>query len=323
MPFSVIVPCFNVETVVPETIASLKLQNVEDAEYILIDDASTDGTLDIVTRLTAGDSRFRVLQNEKNIGLGATRNRGFAESRGDYIAYLDSDDYVGEGYYSALIQQAKEFEAPFVRSGHIEFNGPLRKLGKPPESVCNIPISALISGFVPVDKTAMVDYPFAWAGVFDAKFLRDRKIGYADHLHTAEDRLTVIRMHAEADFYVCSSVNNIYYRREPRPTLRSVGDMRQLDIFGAIRDCVRYAHDARLPDNCVRKIYIMAVSLVDFHLRNRQRLERAVNRRLDTLTGEIWTDFDPGLLADVVERNVRFLRHLRLRRYLPKSARKF
>ncbi|QKD80054.1 glycosyltransferase family 2 protein [Actinomyces marmotae] len=89
---SVIVPSFNSEGHVAETIRSVLAQTVADLEIIAVDDASTDSTVTILTGLAAQDPRITVLVQEENQGVAKARNRGLEAARGRYIAYLDSDD---------------------------------------------------------------------------------------------------------------------------------------------------------------------------------------------------------------------------------------
>ncbi len=89
---SVIMPAYNSEQFIEEAIRSVLEQTERNLELIVIDDGSSDSTCEIIENLAKTDSRIRFLKNPKNIGCADTRNRGFAECRGEYIALLDSDD---------------------------------------------------------------------------------------------------------------------------------------------------------------------------------------------------------------------------------------
>ncbi len=88
---SVIVPTYNREQVVSDTIRSVLAQTCSDFEIIVVDDGSTDGTVKAIKDF--GDSRIRVYQ-QANAGPGAARNRGIAEAVGEYLKFLDSDDLI-------------------------------------------------------------------------------------------------------------------------------------------------------------------------------------------------------------------------------------
>ena len=89
---SVIMPAYNAEKYIRAAIESVIRQTYENWELIVLDDGSTDSTAQTVKRMAEGDSRIRFCPNERNMGVAATRNRGFDLARGDYVALLDSDD---------------------------------------------------------------------------------------------------------------------------------------------------------------------------------------------------------------------------------------
>ncbi len=89
---SVIVPCYNCEKLVAETINSIINQSYSDFEIITIDDCSKDNTLKVLKDLAEKDKRIIVIENQKNMGVALTRNNGVKVAKGEYIAFLDSDD---------------------------------------------------------------------------------------------------------------------------------------------------------------------------------------------------------------------------------------
>lgn len=88
---SVIIPAYNTETYITETLQSLQDQAYTDFEAIIIDDASTDCTAKLAESFTV-DPRFRVIRREQNGGVSAARNVGIKEARGEWIAFIDADD---------------------------------------------------------------------------------------------------------------------------------------------------------------------------------------------------------------------------------------
>ena len=89
---SVIIPAYNAERFLEETVRSVMNQTVQDWELLILDDCATDGTYALAERLAAEDDRITLLKNEQNMGVARTRNRGFDLCRGKYVALLDSDD---------------------------------------------------------------------------------------------------------------------------------------------------------------------------------------------------------------------------------------
>lgn len=89
---SVVMPAYNSERYISEAIRSVISQTYENWELIVIDDGSTDSTPDIVKSFADVDKRITFVQNEKNLGVALTRNRGFELACGEWVALLDSDD---------------------------------------------------------------------------------------------------------------------------------------------------------------------------------------------------------------------------------------
>ena len=98
---SVIVPVYNVEKYIGECIKSIINQDYENIEIILVDDGSNDKSGEICDEYTLKDKRVKVIHKE-NGGVSSARNRGIESSTGEYIAFVDGDDYVTKDYVSYL-----------------------------------------------------------------------------------------------------------------------------------------------------------------------------------------------------------------------------
>lgn len=105
---SVVVPVYNVEDYVEKCMASLAAQTYPNMEVIVVDDASTDGGGPICEAWAARDRRFQVLHLPENQGLSAARNEGVRRAAGDYVAFVDSDDYVEPGLLETLYRALEE-----------------------------------------------------------------------------------------------------------------------------------------------------------------------------------------------------------------------
>lgn len=89
---SVIMPAYNAEKYIEQSIRSAMNQTYENLEIIVIDDCSQDNTAEVVERLAREDSRIKLVRNEKNMGAARSRNRGMDLCEGEYVALLDCDD---------------------------------------------------------------------------------------------------------------------------------------------------------------------------------------------------------------------------------------
>lgn len=91
---SIIVPVYNIEKYIKETIACVRCQTYENWELLLVEDCSSDGTVKVIEEYLeqVKDDRIRLMKQKTNVGAARTRNRGLMEAAGRYIAYLDADD---------------------------------------------------------------------------------------------------------------------------------------------------------------------------------------------------------------------------------------
>lgn len=110
---SLVVPVYNVAPFLPRCLDSLVGNDGIPTEVILVDDGSTDDCPAILARYAAQYPHFHVIRQE-NGGLSAARNTGIEHARGEYLAFVDSDDYVAPGYYANLVRLAASFGVPMA-----------------------------------------------------------------------------------------------------------------------------------------------------------------------------------------------------------------
>ena len=127
MPFvSIIMPAYNAEKTIEAAIRSVLDQSYVDFELIVIDDCSKDKTLEIIQSFCLQDPRVRGLKNEVNSGVSSTRNYGISEAKGDWIAFLDSDDLWAADKLEkqlAVIQTYEDAVLSYTASSFISAEG--------------------------------------------------------------------------------------------------------------------------------------------------------------------------------------------------------
>lgn len=112
---SVIIPVYKAEKYIRECLESLLRQSYADVEILVVIDGSPDGSAEIARSLAAQDARICVLDQE-NKGVSAARNLGLEHARGEYVTFIDADDYVAPDYVEYLLKLATEHEAEFALS---------------------------------------------------------------------------------------------------------------------------------------------------------------------------------------------------------------
>lgn len=117
---SVIVPVFNTEKYLRECLDSLKNQSYSNLEVIMVNDGSTDHSPEICKEYCRADKRF-ILIEQDNSGLGMARNSGLARATGQYVCFVDSDDFVHEKYVEILYENLLNYHVDISMCGYLKF----------------------------------------------------------------------------------------------------------------------------------------------------------------------------------------------------------
>ena len=117
---SILVPCYNVEKYLPQCLDSIVNQTLKDIEIIVINDGSTDSTLDIIKKYAKDDKRIKII-DKQNEGYGKSMNRGLDAATGEYIGIVESDDWVDGDMFEKLVKIADENDVDVVKSNFYEY----------------------------------------------------------------------------------------------------------------------------------------------------------------------------------------------------------
>ena len=119
MKLSIIVPIYKIEEFLPHCIESILSQTFQDFELILVDDGSPDRCPAICDKYAKEDSRIKVI-HKPNGGLVSARKAGLQIAKGDYVGYVDGDDWIEPEFYAKLMTAAIENDADIVAEGFIK-----------------------------------------------------------------------------------------------------------------------------------------------------------------------------------------------------------
>lgn len=167
--FSVIVPAYNVERYLPKCIESIINQTYSDLEIILVNDGSPDGCLEIMQQYAKQDRRIVVVSQE-NGGLSAARNAGLRVATGDYVSFIDSDDWVEPDMFSVLAAHLSG-ASPDYACFRLRFDS--EKTGKGTVYGSPYPIEALVGRDAILEDTLKVQHipTSACSKVYNRTFL--------------------------------------------------------------------------------------------------------------------------------------------------------
>lgn len=116
---SIIVPFYNVENYLGRTLISLLIQglSLDKYEVLMIDDLGTDDSVEIAEKFAEKFDNFKLIHHDQNKGLGAGRNTGVAHSKGDYIYFIDSDDWLRDGFLGKIWSEIENMTSDYISFG--------------------------------------------------------------------------------------------------------------------------------------------------------------------------------------------------------------
>ena len=129
---SIIVPCYNCYFSIGKLIESIFKQTYNDWELILIDDGSKDKTIDQLEHYSSLDNRIKIFRQE-NQGVSGARNRGIKEAHGEFVTFIDSDDWIDDTYLEHLILLQGKFQSDLTITGYKEISNNQIKEIRPEE----------------------------------------------------------------------------------------------------------------------------------------------------------------------------------------------
>ena len=226
--FSVIVPVFKVQGYLRECLDSVLSQSYADFEVIAVDDRSPDGCGAILDQYAERDARVRVLHLPENVGLGRARNAGLEQASGDYVLFLDSDDFYTPGLLAAVAERLKSAEDPDIlvfdhvrthwwgRGGRSKAAGLLAAAGQDAFDLRESPQYLHL-------------FLVAWNKAYRRSFFQEHGLRYAPGLY--EDAPVTYRSMVLADRIVCLNRVGVEYRQRRQGAITRTPGRRHFDIF--------------------------------------------------------------------------------------------
>ncbi|MFF3764744.1 glycosyltransferase family 2 protein [Streptomyces sp. NPDC001922] len=309
---SVIVPFYNVQTYAPDTLRSLRANAREDFEFILVDDCSTDGTPEILDRAARDLPGAVVVRHEQNGGLATARNTGLDAARGEYLTFLDGDDWLAPGYYEQLLAAMEDLGCDFVRTDHVQCTARARSIHRVPHGRRGV-VMPPREAILPADRSTSVDYAYAWAGMYHRRLADEGLLHFRDGLRTAEDRPWIWRLHREARSFAVLGLLGVFYRRGVASSLTQIGDVRQLDFIRAFDQVIDETAKDPNADALLPKAVRTYCAIISHHLAGIERFEPAVARKLRAMSAAALKRMPQDVLQEAID-SMDIQRAARLRR---------
>jgi glycosyltransferase involved in cell wall biosynthesis len=299
---TVILPVKDVVDYVGTTLTTLARQFDRSSalKVVVVDDGSTDGTGDVVRHFASRFDRIEVLRNRESVGLASARNQGLPLVEGDVFCFVDGDDWMQPGRLQRLAATMRDLRCDFVRTDHVTVTDGRRQLVRAPHPWRGV-VSSPRESILPAHGTTMVDYPYAWAGMFHRRLIDDGLAAFPDGLFTAEDRPWIWRLHLRARTFAVVDAPAILYRRGVSTSLTQIVDERQLDFLPAFAEAVSIVQADAEAARFLPKIVATTLKVSAHHLERSRRMTPPLRRRLREGVGELLA----GIPADAVDAALR------------------
>ncbi|MCQ2581685.1 MAG: glycosyltransferase [Alphaproteobacteria bacterium] len=169
---SVIIPVYNTEQFLPQCLNSIIHQTHKNLEIIIVNDGSKDNSDKICQQFAKIDKRIKIIY-QTNSGLSAARNTGLKNATGDYIHFIDSDDYIDLDYYEKIISANKGIDADIIAAGVVSQNGSFYNIEYKHKTI----LTTLTEKFI---ETNALSNCTVWRYVFKRNFLNKNKLIFAN-----------------------------------------------------------------------------------------------------------------------------------------------
>lgn len=236
---SVIVPVYNVERYIERCLNSLVKQTMDDIEIIVVNDGSPDNSQDIIDRFVEKYPEKIISFIVPNGGVSKARNIGIDKASGEYIGFVDSDDFVDITMYEQMYNKAKQDDADIVVSGYaklygrttIDFNiGNMEVFGKP---------------FAESPDMIIKGVPYIWNKIFKRSMIEEHKLRFEPY-RIFEDLLFTYKNYLYANKISKVDRALYYYRNIREGSVTNEFSEKFFDIFDVMDsfyDCVKEVHD--------------------------------------------------------------------------------
>ncbi len=325
---SIILPNYNNGRYLYDCLLSVQLQTYKNFECIIIDDGSTDNSLEIIKPFVAKDKRFRLISQE-NRGVGAARNAGLDVARGQYITFLDSDDCFTDIAIEVLLYTAKKYKADITggATSSVPENFRYTRNKNSAMDFKSVPPLAVFTGDLAVLRSYN-DAPgrfgegykpvWLWRQLFHRDVIGDRR--FVDGLCPGDDICFSLDIFRFANSHVLTRAPITYHRLSATSVMNNGLNMSQVSFFAPALEHIYNNIRPNYPDWFMDAFYRgFAMYLYDYTVRKPVREKRFCDTAAIALN-EIRTKecFPWKYLTRFQRFLIRFLIFI----YLPKGAKK-
>lgn len=250
---SVIIPAYNVEKTIQHCLQSLIAQDYQNLEIIVIDDGSIDNTFSLCKKLEDIDNRIKII-HQKNQGVSTARNNGLQYCKGEWISFVDADDYVDPNFISSLVE--KTLNTDFVISNIYIHSQKQNSEAKVFNQKITNHSQDKIAKLYPILNLYYLGGP--WGKLFKKELLTKNNITFDPTIHFGEDSLFVYKYLATIDNVGIALHTHYHYNAGNNGSLSSNAESDSI-----LR---KYLKDYEMAQLCCKKWNIEAKNLELYYL---------------------------------------------------------
>lgn len=233
---SIITPVYNVERCIEKTINSIINQSSKNFELLLIDDGSKDRSIEIAEGLLINsDVSYRIISQE-NSGVSAARNRGISEAKGEYVCFLDSDDYIHEDYIKLMYEKAAAFKYDLVFCDYVQVDSKDNILAPSTTKFLEHEVSGREGALKQLNCDITIGMGSA---LYKTSIIKENKILFDSNRKYAEDVVFTVKALLEMDKIMSLNKALMFYVRWDLSITNSVS-LRHLDCYYSYVDLLEY-----------------------------------------------------------------------------------
>lgn len=240
---SLIIPCYNAEKTLEKCLISVCGQTYGNLEIIIVDDGSTDGSMQIYTKYQSQDHRIKIIKQE-NSGVSKARNIGLKSATGDYICFVDSDDWVDANYCAKLLQLLKDENADIaiIEASYEDENGQI-VFQKPTTTETIFDGRKALS--LLLEDTVIQSHP--WGKLYKSDLIKD--LNFPENLKCFEDYSTLFKIFDQAEKVVISNDKLYHYIQRDNSLSHDLSPKTAYYFYIAIMEVFRFWQGTKKVDN--------------------------------------------------------------------------
>ena len=287
---SIIIPFYNVERYIAQCLDSVYHQDIPEEEYevICVDDCSPDNSIAIVEEYAKNHSNLVIVRNQYNRKLGGARNAGMEVAKGEYIWFIDSDDFIEENCFKKLLSIAENEDLEMLHFNYVDYPNDVTPYRRPIDTDV---MRGTDMWFNPAFVWAH-DLVTAWRKLYKRQFLIDNNIQFAEHIMFEDNDYAIVAF-ANAQRVKHIALCAYHYRNNPNSITRVKYTSEHIGYWLDLAHRLRVIEEAFVKENKDLRYKALLINFTRYTISNvlsmyvniggdnRQEARRVILKKID------------------------------------------